>query len=242
MNVDLSIIVPCYNEEQNIPRLWSEIEKAMKDAEVTWEVVLVDDGSKDNTAGLIKELAKKDSRVKCVFHETNRGIVAGWKSGLLASTGRLVVTIDADLQYLPSDILKLLAIQKESGADLVQGWRRFSPRVPFWRRVVSKALSWILNISFGLKLRDAKSGFVLYKREVFEDILNYRYPYREFQHFITASAKAKGYKIEQVPVEFVERIAGESFIKRPIRFILRVILDMPWAIREFRLTNYIRKN
>lgn len=241
MNTDLSIIVPCYNEEQNIPRLWTEIEKAMANSGVNWELVLVDDGSTDGTRKLIEELARNSPRVKCVFHKTNRGIVAGWKSGLSASSGKLIVTTDADLQYLPADILKLLARQRESGADLVQGWRKFSPKVPFWRRVVSKALSWILNFCFGLKLKDAKSGFVLYKREAFEDILNYRYPYREFQHFITASAKSKGYLVEQVPVEFVERVAGESFIKRPMRFILRVILDMPWAIREFRLTSYTRK-
>ena len=233
-NVELSIIVPCYNEEKNIRRLWEEISKVMESSGVEWELVLVDDGSKDSTRDKLKELEKNSSRVRCVYHDTNRGIVAGWKSGLSASSGKLVVTTDADLQYLPSDILKLLDKQKQSRADLVQGWREFSMKVPFWRRIVSKFLSWALNFSFGLKLKDVKSGFVMYKREVFKDILDYRYPYREFQHFITAAAKAKGYKIEQMQVKFVERVAGESFIKRPIRFMLRVIADMPWAIREFK--------
>ena len=241
MSVDLSIIVPCYNEEPNIPRLWEEIKKAMEASDVSWELILIDDGSHDGTRRLIKELEESDPRVKGVYHETNRGIVAGWKSGLAASEGKLVVTTDADLQYLPSDIPKLVAKQRETGADLVQGWRRFSQKVPLWRRIISYSLSWMLKVLFGLKLKDVKSGFVVYKREVFEDILDYRYPYREFQHFITAAAKAKGYRIEQLPVAFVERTAGESFIKRPVRFMLRVIADLPWAIREYKLQGRKRK-
>jgi len=234
MSVELSIVVPCYNEEPNIQRLWREIKSVMDDQGIEWELILVDDGSQDRTGELIRELEKSEPRVKGVYHETNKGIVAGWRSGLAAAEGEIVVTTDADLQYLPADIPKLLAKQRETGADLVQGWRRFSVRVPFWRRAISRSLSWLLNIVFSLKLKDVKSGFVAYRREAFADILNYRYDYREFQHFITAAAKAKGYRIEQVPVEFVERAAGESFIKRPIRFMLRVIADLPWAIREFR--------
>jgi len=241
MSVELSILVPCYDEEPNIARLWDEIREVMDDSGMSWELVLVDDGSQDDTGRLIRELEKSDSRVKGVYHETNRGIVAGWRSGLAAAEGELVVTTDADLQYIPSDIPRLVAKQRESGADLVQGWRRFSAKVPLWRRAISRSLSIVLSVIFGLRLRDVKSGFVVYRRSVFGDILDYRYDYREFQHFITAAAKAKGYKIEQMPVRFAERAAGESFIKRPVRFMLRVVADLPWAISEFRLRAPKRK-
>ena len=106
--IDLSIIVPCFNEELNIPELTQRLLLTLETGKLTGELVLVDDGSQDGTARVIREqMAKHPGRVVGVFHRGNKGIAAAWRSGTEASRGAAVAVIDADLQYRPEDVLRL---------------------------------------------------------------------------------------------------------------------------------------
>jgi phenylacetate-CoA ligase len=231
---ELSVIVPCFNEEANIPSLVRRIDSALSGFDGKFEIILIDDASRDNTWLRIQEAQKEFPFVRSVRHETNRGIVEGWWSGLQAARSERLVTIDADMQYRPEDIVRLVETMNGTGADFVQGWRETQAKRGLLRRALTAALSAALNLLFGMNLKDNKSGFVLYKRASLEKILSFRKRYRYFQHFIAIAAGHVGCRIEQIPVVFDERSAGSSFISHPLRFSLNAMLDLPRALREFR--------
>ncbi len=232
---ELSIIAPCFNEEKALPLLAARIAAARAALGGAIELVLVDDGSRDDTWLVIQRLRETYDFITPARHGGNRGIVAGWRTGLAASRGRLVATIDADLQYRPEDIPALRASLDAAGADLAQGARVKEVDRPPLRKFMTAGLSWALNLLFGMRLRDNKSGFLLGRREVFADILTTRFQYRMFQHFIAVAAHAKGYRIVQTPIVFDPRAAGVSFISQPWRFALGVLADLPLALWEYRL-------
>src|SRR3990172_8924369 len=119
----LSILVPCYREEKNIPELWARISEVMKKEPISWEAVLVDDGSPDGTWEEIRKIAEKERRIKAVRHQSNKGMVGTWQTALENASGKWVVTIDADMQYAPEDIPKLMQAMGDGTYDLVQGIR-----------------------------------------------------------------------------------------------------------------------
>jgi len=230
----LSVIVPCFNEEKNLPLLVNRTNRAVGGESIPGEIILVNDGSRDGTGAMIDTLAKQFQNVKAVHHPVNRGIVAGWRSGLSASTGDWVLTTDADLQYAPEDIPVLYRAMQGGGWDLVQGWRK-DRSDPKSREFLSVGLSKLLQWMFSMDLQDVKSGFVLYRREVFSDILDFKQSYFSFQSLITVAAHFKGYRIHQVPIVFHPRHAGESFIRRPLIFSLKAATDLPKAFVEYRI-------
>ena len=167
-------------------------------------------------------------------HEQNRGMVGGWATGCAAARGRLVVVMDADLQYAPEDVPRLLEELSASGADMSQGYRAQALNFSLLRMALSKTLSGFLNLAFGTHLRDAKSNFFACRREILADLLTLRGRYRYFQHLFSMAAAAKGYRIAQIPVIFHPRCAGESFIQSPIIFSLQALPDLPRAWWDFR--------
>lgn len=234
--MELSIVVPCYNEEENIHLLVSRIIQALDEIEALkghYEIVLVNDGSKDQTGTVIESVAKQFPCIVPCHHSVNQGIVSGWRTGFKASKGRFVMTTDADLQYLPEDIPRLYQEAQNHSCDLVQGWRK-EHREGGLRAILSVGLSLMLNFLFGMNLKDIKSGFILYRRECFEKILDYKGNYYFFQHFITVSGHAYGFSIRQVPIVFDRRNAGTSFIQSPFRFSLKALHDIPIALWEYR--------
>jgi phenylacetate-CoA ligase len=241
-NLDLSVVVPCYNEEDNLRELVGRTVHALAAEGVSrFEILLVDDGSTDATGTVINELADEYSQVVSVIHPENRGIVAGWRSGFEMSRGGVVLTTDADLQYAPEDI-PLLYRECVSGSwDLVQGWRKNYREKSLLRKLLSTGFSGILRLLFFLPLRDVKSGFIAYRREVLEDILDYRFHYFSFQSLPTVAAHFKGYRMKQVPITFHQRFAGASSIESPILFSIRTALDLPKALVEYRFLKQRRK-
>jgi len=198
---------------------------------ISAELILVDDGSTDATWRRIEHRSKLDARVRGVRHETNRGIVPSWHSGLAAARGELACLIDADLQNPPESIESLYQCFVRGGVDLVQGAREPVDYV-FTRYALSKGLNFLLNCVFGMRLRDNKSGFVLARKDVLERSLDYRGRYRFAQCFITVFAHARGYRIGQVTTPFHCRRSGESFLTNlPIRVILKVL----WEIARARV-------
>ena len=231
----LAVIVPCFNEERSLPHLVDRTHAALAAAGIRGEIVLVNDGSLDRTGAVIDGLAEQHDDVHAVHHPRNRGIVEGWRSGLAASTAKLVLTTDADLQYAPEDISTLYREARQGAWDLVQGWRQHRTEQAWLRDVLSGGLSVLLRWVFSMDLHDVKSGFVVYKREVFADILDFRMRYFSFQSLMTVAAHSKGYRIKQVPITFHERYAGQSFIRRPLIFSLKAATDIPKAIWEYRI-------
>ena len=234
--VELSVIVPCFNEEDNLPELVERTERVFDRRRIRGEIVLVNDGSRDGTAAQIAALGERHPCVVGVHHPTNRGIPAGWKSGFEHSRGRYVCTIDADLQYQPEAIAHLYREMCFSKADLVQGWRSTLERQHDHRYYWSRGLDYLLKVAFAMPEYDVKSGFVLYRREVFEDILRESGRFHYFQHMITVVAKAKGYSVRQVETLFAERHAGQSFIGGfPLKMMSRTFVDIGRAFVDYRV-------
>jgi phenylacetate-CoA ligase len=232
---DLSVIVPCFNEEANLGNLVRRLDETMTMAGIRTEIVLVDDCSRDRTRSIIEDLGRNNPFVTGVFHEKNQGISGGWRSGLLASHAPAVAIMDADLQYAPEDLPRLFRIWKREKPDVVQGWRIAHNFKATYRYLLSLGFSFLLNRLFGTNLKDIKSGFLCTSREIFKDMLETKHTYVFPQHFIVINAAAKGYSIRQEPVLFWNREAGESFINSPFRFGLRSLIDLPHAFVEFRL-------
>lgn len=235
-NKDVSVVVPCLNEEVNVPILAERLFAAFEGTGVAVEVLFVDDGSTDTTWQVIGAQSEKwGGRVRGVQHPANRGIPAAWRSGLDASEGAFVCLIDGDLQNPPEQVLTLYRRLVEGHADLAQGIRSSFGRLHDSRMLLSRGLNGLLNFCFGTNSRDSKSGFVLAPRSVMDDLLTYRKRYRHYQTFIGVAAAAKGYSVVEVETLFDDRNAGQSFLaKRAIRVTIQALLDFFPAMREFR--------
>ena len=234
--VELSVVVPCYNEAGNLPELVARLLSVFGKRKVKGEIVLVNDGSRDDTGNVIDTLAKTHSEVVPVHHDTNRGLAAGWDSGMARATGVYVCLIDADLQYQPEDVARLHRELLHTRVDMVQGYRSSIGRQRDSRYRLSKGLNTLLNTMFGMRLRDNKSGFVIARRGTLADILHRRLKYAYFQTFIAVSANAKGYSIREIETVFETRLVGQSFIPSfPLGLILRVFADLAKGFVEFRL-------
>lgn len=232
----LSVVAPCFNEALNLPELVERLTHTFENKKIAGQIILVNDGSRDDTGAVIDALARKHAEVVAVHHPVNRGIEAAWRSGLQAAEGIYVCFIDADLQHLPEDVYRLLREIQLSGADLVQGYRSSVGRLRDSRYLLSKGLNWILNTSFGMKMRDNKCGFVLARKEVLDDIVTHRYSYRYFHTFITVSAASKGYTIRAIETLFESRLLGKSFMPRvPLKVVFWCVIDVAKAFVEFRL-------
>lgn len=224
-NPELAVIAPCFNEELNVDPLCARMLAVFDGLPVAAELVLVDDGSKDETWARISEAAERHPRVRGVRHEKNKGIVGGWLSGLANARAPIVCLIDSDLQNRPEDIPRLYAAFVEKRPDIVQAVRH--PKGNLSRFAFSKGLNALLNVTFGMRLRDNKSGFILCRREVLASILADAPGYRFFQSFIGVSAGARGYRIEEVDTEFDERNAGVSFLSQfPVMVSLRIVQEL----------------
>jgi phenylacetate-CoA ligase len=233
---ELSVIAPCYNEAANLPELVERVRLLFARRELSGELILVDDGSSDATAATMARLAADHAFVVVCRHPANRGIVAAWKTGLDRARGSYVCLIDADLQYQPEDIDRLYRELRFSHADVVQGWRTSIGQRRDSRWLLSRGLNGLLNLCFSMRSRDNKSGFVVCRRVVLEEILSQRFHYRYFQTFITVSAHAKGYTIREVETLFESRRQGRSFMAAvPLGVIWWVLVDLVKALVEFRV-------
>ena len=235
--IELTVIVPCFNEEGNIAELTARVLRVFEVGQLEGELVLVDDGSSDGTKDAIAEQqALHPDVVRGVIHPDNRGIAEGWRSGAAAARGRLCAIIDADLQYQPEDLLRMRRALFERSVDIVQGWRSAVGREKGPRWYYSRGFNWLLNATFSMDLSDNKSGFLICAREVLLDLLDYRGSYRYWQAFIMVAAKAKGYSYHEIETLFMSRMAGTSFLEhQAIKVSLLCFVDLTKAAWEYRL-------
>jgi len=230
VSIALSVIAPCYNEQDNIHLLVERTMRVFDALDVRAELILVDDGSTDQTWSRIESNACSDQRVRGVKHERNLGMECAWRTGLEAVRGELVCLIDADLQNRPEDIPRLLDCYQKRGASIAQAVRH-SVGSGERLHLFTRGLNFLLNAAFRTKLRDGKSGFVLCAPNVLADVLRHRLHYRYYQSLIGAAAIARGHTIAEVDTEFDSRHRGESFLPRfPVRATLRIL----WELAKFR--------
>lgn len=233
----ISVVVPALNEEASLPALATRLFAATDNAGIATEMVVVDDGSTDGTWDVVSLLAKDfgEDRVRGIQHLQNQGIPTSWRDGIDEARGEYVCLIDADLQNPPEQVVTLYRRLLESRADICQGVRSSIERERDSRLAFSKALNSMLNVAFGDKAADNKSGFVLGPRRVMRDVVSYRGNYRHFQTFIRVAGRAKGYTFTEVETLFLPRNTGESFLagKRAWQVSAEALADFPAALREF---------
>lgn len=215
----LSVVVPVYNEYDNIPLLYDAVHKALENMDKDWELILVNDGSRDNSMEALKEAAAKDPvHVKVIGLRRNFGQTAAIAAGVDHASGEIIVLMDADLQNDPTDIPAMLA-KLDEGYDVVSGWRK-DRKDPFLRSFISRIANRIICKVTGVHLHDYGCTLKAYRREV---ITGFRL-YGEMHRFIPAFANTFGAKIVEMPVKHHPRLLGKS--KYGFERIVKVSLDL----------------
>jgi glycosyltransferase involved in cell wall biosynthesis len=215
--VDVSVVVPVFNEIESIRPLRQELVKALDTLPVTFEIVFVDDGSTDGTYSVLQDLHAEFPYVRVIGLRQNFGKSAALQAGFEIAHGQIIITIDGDLQDDPAEIPRLIEAIEE-GHDLVSGWK-MTRRDPWSKRIPSRIFNWVVSRMTGLRLRDCNCGFKAYRRAVVDEI----HLYGELHRFIPALAQARGFKVNEIPVNHRPRRFGKS--KFGASRILRGFLD-----------------
>jgi glycosyltransferase involved in cell wall biosynthesis len=216
---ELSVVVPIFNEEESIPALYERLTGALAAMGTGYEIIAVDDGSRDRSFALLRDLANVDRRLRVVRFRRNFGQTAAFAAGFERARGEVVVTIDADLQNDPADIPRLLD-KIGQGYDVVSGWRA-RRQDAFWnRRLPSIIANRLISLVTGLRLHDYGCSLKAYRREVVQDLQLYG----ELHRFIPAIASWQGVEVAELPVNHEPRRFGKS--KYGIGRTLRVMLDL----------------
>jgi glycosyltransferase involved in cell wall biosynthesis len=225
----LSLVFPVFDEAHNLDALLSTAQRIAAGLEPDFEIVVVDDGSRDGSAGIIDGWCEADPRIRTVRHPSNTGYGAALRSGLRAARGELVFFSDADLQF---DLAELEQLLHHAGDfDIVAGYR--SPRSDPWpRHLIAWGWGAIVRTLFGLRVRDIDCAFKVFRREVIESI-----PIASIGAFVNTEilvrARALGFRIHQVPVSHRRRRHGEQTGAKP-RVILRAIIELSTLFRELQ--------
>ncbi|MEJ5227670.1 glycosyltransferase family 2 protein [Thermodesulfovibrio sp.] len=216
--MELSVVIPLYNEEENIEELHRKLSEALINLSISYEIIYVDDGSMDNTLKLLEEIQKKDSHVVVLSFRRNFGQTAAFAAGFDFARGDVVITMDGDLQNDPVDIPKLLEAIKD--ADLVSGWRKRRKDPFLSRRLPSIIANWLIGKVTGVRIHDYGCSLKAYRREVVKNLRLYG----EMHRFIPALASWYGVKIKEVEVTHHPRYRGKS--KYGIGRTIKVLLDL----------------
>ena len=218
---DVSIVVPIYNEVENLPDLVERIAQAMAGQALSFELLAVDDGSKDGSADRLRELAATRPWLRPVFLARNYGQSSALQAGFDRVRGRYVVTLDANLQNEPGDIpLLLQRLETDPGVDMVSGWRKDRQDAELSRKLPSRIANKLISSATGVHLHDYGCALKAYRRPIIDRIRLYG----ELHRFIPSLAKEAGARITEVPVRHHARTRGVS--KYGIDRTFRVILDL----------------
>lgn len=203
--MDISIIVPLFNEDESLPHLAEWIDRVMNEHHFDYEVIMVDDGSKDNSWKVIEDLRSKNPRYKGVKFRRNYGKSAALNVGFGHAQGDVVITMDADLQDSPDEVPELYRMVKDEGYDLVSGWKKKRYDSKLAKNIPSKFFNWTTRKMSGIKLHDFNCGLKAYRRDVVKSIE----VYGEMHRYIPVIAKWAGFsKIGEKVVQHRKREFG----------------------------------
>ena len=204
--LDISVVVPLYNEEESLPELVAWIDRVAQENNLSYEVIMVDDGSSDNSWAVVEQLKEQYPAIKGIRFARNYGKSAALYCGFEEAEGEVVFTMDADLQDSPDEIPEMRRMILEDGYDLVSGWKK-KRYDPAGKRLPSKFFNWTARIVSGIKLHDFNCGLKAYRRRVIKSIE----VYGEMHRYIPILAKHAGYKkIGEKVVKHSERKYGVS--------------------------------
>jgi glycosyltransferase involved in cell wall biosynthesis len=217
--IDLSVVVPIYNEAPNLETLYLELIRTLERWGRSFEVILVDDGSTDDSFALLERLQAGDRRVRVIQFRRNFGQTAAFAAGFAEARGRLIATSDGDLQNDPADIPAMVD-RLESGYDIVCGWRKERKDPFFSRRLPSMVANRLISWSTGVRLNDYGCSLKIFRAEVVKPLRLYG----EMHRFLPALASEMGVRIVEQPVNHRARLHGQS--KYGISRTVRVLLDL----------------
>lgn len=217
--VNLSVVVPIFEEEESIPLLVEMLVEELEKIGRTYEIVAVNDGSRDRSQAVLAEAAARYPQLRVVEFRTNAGQTAALMAGIDFSRGDIIVTIDADLQNDPSDIHVMLE-KLDEGFDVVSGWRKDRQDAAIKRNFVSRIANRIISYISGVKLHDYGCTLKIYRREVLEGMRLYG----EMHRFVPIYASWMGAKVVEMPVRHHARKFGRS--KYGLNRIFKVVLDL----------------
>ncbi|MCO5231832.1 MAG: glycosyltransferase family 2 protein [Chitinophagales bacterium] len=204
-HIDISVIIPLYNEEESLPELFEWIDRVMNENNFNYEIIAVNDGSTDNSWKVIEEQSQTNSHVKGISFQRNYGKSAALNEGFNAAQGDVIITMDADLQDSPDEIPGLYKMIVEDGYDLVSGWKKKRLDPVFTKNIPSKFFNYVTKKISGIELNDFNCGLKAYKNEVVKSIE----VYGEMHRYIPVIAKWTGFsKIGEKVVAHQERKYG----------------------------------
>ena len=217
--MDLSVIVPLYNEEECVTLLYEAIVKSVDTMGIDYEILFVDDGSKDETVPIASALAAKDKRLRVVKFRRNYGQTPAMAAGIDNANGKILVTMDGDLQNDPDDI-PMLVRKIDEGFDIVVGWRHNRQDKLITRKIPSIIANWLIGKITGVPIKDNGCSLKAYRADVIKKIPLYS----EMHRFIPAMTSLAGTKIAEVKVKHHARAFGES--KYGLNRIYKVFVDL----------------
>jgi len=215
----ISIVIPFYNEQENIEELHQNLTNILERLKVSYEIIFVDDGSIDNTYQILLKLYQKDKKVQIIKLRRNFGQTAALQAGFDFAQGNIIISMDGDLQHDPEDIPKFLS-KMEEGYDIVSGWRNERKDNFLFRRLPSMVANRIMRLLSGVKIHDFGTTFKAYKK----DVINELHLYGELHRFIPALVSRTHAKITEVPIKNIVRKKGKS--KYGLSRVRRVLFDL----------------
>lgn len=228
---EISVLVPVLDEEATVAELSERVRAVLESEGRTFELLFVDDGSRDGTVARIRGLHAEDPRIKLVRFRRNFGKAAALSAGVEYSRGAIVITLDGDLQDVPEEIPRMLEQLEREDLDLVSGWK-FERRDPLNKRLPSKLFNWVTRRLAQVELHDFNCGFKVYRREVLEQVAIYG----ELHRYIPVLASRKGFRVGEVRVAHEPRRHGTS--KYGWDRLYKGLLDL---ITVLFITTYMRR-
>lgn len=202
--IDVSLVIPVFNEEGSLRALAAEVEPVLRSVTGDYEILFVNDGSRDGSAAVLSALAAENPRVRVLHLDRNHGLSSALHAGFLRAQGQIIASMDADLQNDPADLPHLIRAIHD-GADMACGWRR-DRKDPFVKRVSSKIANGWRNWRMGTSIHDVTCPLKVLRREVREVF----YPFHGLHRFLPTLAEMAGYRVVEVPVGHRPRLHGES--------------------------------
>lgn len=230
--IDITVVLPAYNEEATIDGIYRQVTDIFADGSRSYEILFVDDGSRDATWSKISTLARADDRVRAIRHRRNFGKASALANGFTYARGAVIVTSDADMQYDPNDILRLLE-KLDEGFDIISAYKVVR-RDPLSKRIPSRFFNFFVRNTTCVPLHDINAGLKVFRRDAAESLI--RYGYGELHRFFIVLAARAGYSVAEVEVESLYRTSGKS--KYGMERYMRGALDF---LTVFFLTSYAER-
>ena len=228
MNMDITVVLPVYNERDNLRPLLTEVEQALAPLQRSYEVIAIDDGSRDGSVQILEELAREKPYLNVVFLRQNFGQAAAFDAGFRHASGKIIVTLDSDLQNDPADIPKMIRLL-EDGNDFVSGWRKNRKDGFFLRTIPSRMANTLIRLVTKTKVHDLGCSLKVFRREITDELKLYG----EMHRFIAVLVESFGARVAELEVNHRPRHTGVS--KYGILRTFKVLLDLitVWFMRGY---------